>query len=803
MQAGDRIGQFELLEVIGRGGMGEVWRAHDTRLERDVALKTLSEQFAADPASIVRIEREARLLATLNHPNIAGILGLEQQDGQYWLVLELIEGLTLAEHLGSKGLGLRAATSIALQVAEALEAAHSRGIIHCDLKPSNIKISTAGRVKVLDFGIARIPQPRADDQQLTRTVQPVADEHAGTPAYMSPEQTRGEDIAPTSDIWAFGVLLYRMLAGRLPFAGATIADTAAQILQSEPDLSLLRPTAPAALIRLVRRCLEKEPRRRIQHAGDLRFLIEEALSAAPLPADPNTRRRRWRPIAIACIAMLIAGGLLWQFRREWSWAPATTNPGANTSIAVLPFMNMSADPEQQYFSDGLSEELINQLAHIEGLRVTARTSAFAFRERAQDVREVGLALGVAHILEGSVRKSGDRIRITAQLVNTATGYHVWSETFDRAADDVFAIQDEIAGAVASKLGPTLGVAPRATDYGGTRSPEAYDHLLRGHAEFAKQTPQGFQAAKEQYRQALAIDPDYARAYAELVITMGVGGIAAGDTATQRERAEAVRKALELAPDAPLTQVASMWIHSDRHEWLAADAACAKVFAARSDPRGEGICGGFLTLTGRVRAALPYREAFRSSDPLSLAAALSLARHYALLGMGQEMRMEFSRIDALYDAPSGGRGIGNESLLAYMAHAHVPQQELDAQLIRSCPTLLTTRCTAWATAIRDPQHAAALLRSQLRSVSADEAISIAMAAAYAGDAPLALDALETFTAGAGSAALQDLWYPVLSEVRRDPRFKRIVSGLGMVDLWQRTGRWADACHPTVAGDFECN
>jgi tetratricopeptide (TPR) repeat protein len=404
---------------------------------------------------------------------------------------------------------------------------------------------------------------------------------------------------------------------------------------------------------------------------------------------------------------------------------------------------------------------------------------------------------VAHILEGSVRKAGGRIRVTVQLINTATGYHVWSETFDRAMNDVFAIQDEIATSVAAKLGPSLGIAPRTADFGGTRNPEAYDHFLRGSAEFAKQNGE---AALEEYRRALAIDPNFARAYAELVITMGSYGIKVGDAAAEREREEAVRKALQIAPDAPLTQVAVMWLRSDRHEWIEADAACAKVFAVHADPRAEGICGGFLTLSGRVRAALPYREGFRGSDPLSVAAAGALARHYAMLGMEPEMQREMSRLDAL-----GGNRLAAEAVLAHLAYTRRPQAQMESQLTHACSDLGPARCEAWTAAIRSPQQASSRLRSQLRASSEKspiDASAIALAAAYIGDKPLALDALQVYTSKAPSAGFQSLWLPLLSAVRKDPGFKRIVRDMGFVDLWRRTGRWADSCRPSGTDDFEC-
>ena len=798
MEAGSRIGPFELREIIGRGGMGEVWRARDTRLLRDVALKTLPPEFAADPRRIARLRREAQLLATLSHPNIAAILGLEEQDGICWLVIELVEGPTLEDRLASGTLALREATAIALQVAEAMGAAHSRGIVHCDLKPANIKLSGDGRVKVLDFGISRSLQMPAEPQASTLTALPGAGELAGTPAYMSPEQARGDPVGPTSDIWSFGVLLYRMLAGELPFAGPTTADTLAQVLQSDPDLKLLRSRAPEPLIRLLRRCLEKEPRKRIQHAGDLRVLIEEA-SVAGAPR----RFRRRRLAACVAAAMALLAGFFWFLRDRPSSQTTALSPPAyeNASIAVLPFVNMSADPEQEYFSDGLSEELINQLAHIEGLRVTARTSAFSFKGKPQNLRAVGQALAVSHLLEGSVRKSGGHVRITAQLIDASTGYHVWSETFDRTVEDVFAIQDEIATAVARRLGASLGVVPSTADYGGTRSLAAYDHLLRGLAGFALFTPEALRRAIDEYRTALDIDPTYARAAAELALAMGAAS-ATGLPITLRERDEATATANRLAPDAPLTHVANMWLQSDRHHWKEADDSCKAVFALGRDPRAEWVCAGFLTLTGRVSAAAPFREAGRKYDPFSVTVASTLIRHYVILGMARQMQRELARAEAL---PGWQEQAGME-LLVDRAHAGASQAEMSEQLARACLGLRKNACDTWTAAIRDPQHASSLLRAQLQTAgesSPANAGTVALAAAYVGDEPLALDALEVFTARAGTPSFQILWYPLLSNVRKDARFRRLMRDIGFYELWRSTGEWPDFCHAKSSNDFECS
>jgi TolB-like protein/DNA-binding winged helix-turn-helix (wHTH) protein len=535
----------------------------------------------------------------------------------------------------------------------------------------------------------------------------------------------------------------------------------------------------------------------------------EPLSPAPAVASPAVAatpkpraRLRWPiaatiAIAAASIAWYVSDRAPVSVDADRQPPPVTTQP----SIAVLPFVNMSADPEQDYFSDGLTEELINQLSQIDGLLVTARTSAFAFKGRSEDLRSIGEALDVAYILEGSTRKSGERLRITVQLIKVADGYHVWSETFEKRLEDTFATQDEITAAVAARVGPTLGVTARAADYGGTTSFEAYDHLLRGNVEFAAFR---MAAAIPEYQSALAIDAGYARAAAQLAVALSSFlGTAPPDAASlERERDEATRRALEGAPSSPIALVAKMWLHSDHHEWVQADDACTAAFAAGKDPRAEGICGGFLTVTGRVRAGLPYREAARRADPLSLNIGAAAARTYAMLGMQDPLARETERLRAI----PGERWLGGEPMVIHLMHARAPIGEIRDQLESICaPDVRSTLCPIGPRAIRSPEQAPSLLREELESVRRQNpagAIGVADLAVYFGDRELALEALSVFARAPGSSTFQGMWYPLLADVRTDPRFKTIVRDIGFVDLWRKTGRWGDFCRPLGDDDFEC-
>jgi serine/threonine protein kinase/tetratricopeptide (TPR) repeat protein len=488
LTAGTRLGPYEVLALLGAGGMGEVYRARDTRLGRDVAAKVLPAEFADDPDRLRRFEQEARAASALNHPNILVVHDLGTHEGAPYLVTELLEGESLRTRLRVGALPVSTAIDFADQMARGLAAAHEKGIVHRDLKPENLFITRDGRLKILDFGLAKLlrsPQQAAAASTVASATQPGT--MMGTAAYMSPEQIRGQEVDHRADIFAFGCVLHEMLSGEQPFAGTTAADTLAAILTRDPrPLADRQPDVPAALDVVVLRCLEKRPEDRFDTARDVAF----ALAAAAQP------------------------------RKQAGTADSRPPLQELPSIAVLPPVNLSADPEQEYFCDGIAEEIINALAHVEGLRVVARTSSFAFKDRAQDIREIGRSLDVSTVLEGSVRKAGDRLRITAQLINVADGYHLWSERFDRRLEDVFAIQDEIALAIVENLKVKLLSGERASIVRRrTYNLEAYDAYLKGLFEWNKMTPAGFARCCELFRQAIRLDPEFAPAYAQLADSM--------------------------------------------------------------------------------------------------------------------------------------------------------------------------------------------------------------------------------------------------------------------------------------------
>ena len=474
LTAGTRLGAYEISGTLGAGGMGEIYRARDVRLDRAVAIKALPREFAHDPERRARFEREARLVASLSHPNIAGIYGIEDFERVPFLVLEYVPGETLAAKLSRGALPIAETVGIASQIASAMAAAHDRGIVHRDLKPGNVMLTPEGAVKVLDFGIAKAAHGApAEGTSDTMTREGTV---LGTAAYMSPEQARGKGVDRRADVWAFGCILFECLAGRRPFHGATGTDTLVNVLEREPDWSTLPPSIPAALREGIRRCLQKDPSQRPSELTDLRRELERMV-APQLGGTPGA---------------------------------AASSP----SLAVLYFENISSDKESEYFCAGITEDILTDLSKIKGLRVASRNAVAKFRGTAVDIPRVAADLGVTAVMEGSVRRSGDRVRITAQLINAADGFHLWAERYDRTLQDVFAVQEEIASSIATALRGAL-TPSEAKELRRDRPSDAraYDLYLKGREQYGRYSRESLAAAMELFRQAIEFEPDYAMAWA--------------------------------------------------------------------------------------------------------------------------------------------------------------------------------------------------------------------------------------------------------------------------------------------------
>jgi len=469
---GQTISHYRIVEKLGEGGMGVVYKAEDLKLGRPVALKFLSSSIGDDKTR-QRFVHEARAASALDHPNICAIHEIDETpEGQMFIVMPCYEGESLQAKIERGRLKLDEAVEIAIQVASGLAKAHEKGIIHRDIKPGNIFVTSDGLAKIVDFGLAKL----SGRTKLTRT-----GTTPGTVSYMSPEQLRGGDIDHRSDIWALGVVLYEMVTGETPFRGDYEQAMSYSIMNEAPKpVRSLRPDVPVEVERLIEKTLSKNPNERYQKATEL------------LAALQSVKRRSDSQAADA----------------------GQNDAKATPSIAVLPFANLSADKENEYFSDGLAEDIIDALTQVPGLRVMARTSAFAFRGKEQDVREIGARLNVEHILEGSVRRAGSRLRVTAQLVKASDGYHLWSQRFDREMTDVFAIQDEISQAIVEKLRLRLaGDRPLVKRY--TENIAAYDICLKARYNLFKLTHEGYETARQYCEQAIALDQNYALAHAVL------------------------------------------------------------------------------------------------------------------------------------------------------------------------------------------------------------------------------------------------------------------------------------------------
>ena len=572
LSLGDQLGRYQILCQVGEGGMGEVYKARDTRLDRIVAIKRLKR------ANTARFEHEARAIASLNNPHICQIFDV----GPDYLVLEFVEGAPFHGPLEAEQV-----LSLALQIVDALEAAHKRGILHRDLKPGNVMVTQSG-VKLLDFGLAKL---RSDpDADATHTMEGTV---IGTAGFMSPEQALGRPIDERSDLFSLGALLYKVLSGRCAFEGHSTIETLSAVLRNHPA-PLESPLGP-----IVMRCLAKDPSLRFQSAAELRAALSRVntLSAAST----------WR----------------------------------TPSIAVLPFANMSGDKEQEYFSDGLTEEIINALVKIPGLKVIARTSAFAFKGQNADIRQIAETLGVAHVLEGSVRKSGNRIRVTAELVTAMDGSDLWSERYDRQLADVFDIQDDISESIVQalsfKLKPAAPPLPARRQY--VPKLEAHEALLKARYLHWKLTPAAITQAGHGYEQAIAIDPQYALAHAEYADHL-FGRSAMGIT-PMHESMPSVRviaqRALQLDPSiseahAALCMVAATYDHNWEEAEMRFSLATASGVAS---PWVHSVCGTFyLMAMGRLTEAFEELQRGVQGDPLHLinrclmAICLGAAERYA-------------------------------------------------------------------------------------------------------------------------------------------------------------------------------
>lgn len=588
---GMRLGPYEVTARIGAGGMGEVFRARDDRIGRDVAIKVLRSSLAADPSRLERFNQEARAAASVGHPNLVTIFDIGTEMGSPYIVMELLEGQTLREKLHYSRAELKQTLTWLAEVAEAIAAVHAVGVVHRDLKPENVIITKGGLAKVLDFGLAKLTVSSTGDSTAVMMSDPGA--VMGTVGYMSPEQAEGRQIDYRSDIFSLGSILYEVLTGERAFGGKSAVDTLHRIINDDP--SPIASHVPTELHRITRKCLAKEPDQRYQSARDLAIDLR---SVVP-DLTPEVRRRAQHSEDLAPV------------------------PGRK-AVAVLPFANLTPDPDNEFLCEGVAEELLTELSKIGTLKVVSRTSAMKFRDRTQSLQEIAALLHAEVLIEGSVRRIGDRVRIAARVVHAGNDEQLWGDTCDGTLDDLFSIQKDLAQHVAAALAPEMNSSERVkVGRPPTTSPDAYRLYMQGRHCLSRMTEEGLRQAIEYYERAVMADPHYAQpyagiAFAYMVLGMGHGAGNLPQRETRRKAREAIDRALTIDPALAQAQaVDAAFTFMFDFDWSGAEAALRKSLAANPD-NSETLALWALLMGSleRYDEALAALRRLRELDPLA-------------------------------------------------------------------------------------------------------------------------------------------------------------------------------------------
>jgi TolB-like protein/Tfp pilus assembly protein PilF/tRNA A-37 threonylcarbamoyl transferase component Bud32 len=770
--------RFTVLRFIARGGMGAVYEANDAILRTRVALKVLQGRIVSNAEAMERFRREVLLARRVSHPNVCRVYELYQSTTAsgapcHFLTMEFLEGETLATRIARTGrLTTAEALPLAQQMCSGLAAAHAEGVIHRDFKSSNVMLvprssesPRAGpegmRVAITDFGIAHalVKEGSSGTNALTGDAGVV-----GTPEYMAPEQVTGGEVAEATDIYALGIVLYEMVTGRLPFSADTPLATAARRLNEPPPRpETTVPGLDPRWSRTILRCLDRDPRRRFQSASDV---------SAALTVGPRSRRP---PLALAAASVLILVLAAVGFRQRWVTAGRTqlaSAAAAPPSIAVLAFVDMSPAHDQGYFSDGVAQEIINALAQVPGLHVAARSSSFTFKGTSEDLRTVAQKLAVANVLEGSVRKSGNRLRVTAQLVSAQDGYQLWSQSFDSELADVFAVQDQIASAVVAAL--KMKVIPGASGAGGARratSPESYTHYLRGLQLQNQGSVPGLQEAIEEYEKAVAIDPDYAPAHAGIALSASTYGNTTSNEfdARQWSRRAVVEaeRAVELDPNGVDGLVARGMIRTlISWDWQGAGTDLERAIAlGPGTARAHSGRSRLLGVLGELPGAIEEGRTAVELDPISSETLQNLAHLYNAVGQYALARELLKK--ALLAAPAHGLA-SRELAFTELLDGH----PLEALALFKAHPLEWVRDFGTALAEHTLGHEAASTAALARLIASSGKTTeyqIAEIHAWRGERDAAFEWLERARMSRDTGVRYVKYDPFLRDLRDDPRY----------------------------------
>lgn len=795
LKPGMRLGSYEVLSPLGAGGMGEVYRARHRRLGREVAIKILPGDLAADPDRRHRFEREARAASSLNHPNIVTIHDIDEHDGAHYIAMELVEGQTVRSLLAEGPLPPDRVVALGRQIAEGLARAHVVGIVHRDLKPENIMVTGDGLVKILDFGLAKVVPGSGDTADTGSEVSTVeqatrAGVLLGTVPYMSPEQAAGRPVDFRADQFSLGAILYEMATGRCAFKKETTPQTLAAIIEGEPErLSHLARGLPAAFVTLVKRCLAKKPEDRFSSTGEL---VTALRMAADEPPSSRLRRRvTW--IAAGIAAAALAGVLLPKVADQWWPLTPGAGPPAIQAIAVLPLENLSGDAEQQYFADGMTEALITDLARVGAVKVIARSSTMRYRGSGTPLAQIARELGVDAVVEGSAQRVGDRVRITAQLVEPDTMRALWANSYEGSFARVLHLQSEVAQAIAAEVGAAVSSEEKERlEARRDVAPEALEAYLRGQYHVQRFTPQDFQAALRYFQAALDVDPDYAEAHAGIAVVLSSivqsGAVSARDIGP-RALASAMR-AIQLDDRSSRAHTALAVVRTwYEWDWTGGEAEYLRAIAL--NPSSALPRMGYAHLLAQLRRfdeSAEQRERGLELDPLNPMLQAFAGTQLIMAGRFDE-GMERLRTTI---AQNPGFGFGHVPLWAALdrsgqyeeALASLKNHEMmargDAELVG-----VLERGYAEGGYRRALQRAAETLDACPASTYVPS-FHVAILYDRAGDTAKALDWLERAYEERHPSMAALAVIPFSEELRRDPRFRKLLRRMNLPDSRQPEG-----------------